>query len=131
MPRGDGTGPLGAGPMTGRAAGYCAGFGMPGYANPLPGGGFGRGRGFWGRDFGGGGRGWRHRFYATGLPGWARPGAVVPPYAVPYATPYAKPDPELEKQALRHQADALASELEAIKKRLSELESGASAESRA
>ncbi|NLG83887.1 MAG: DUF5320 domain-containing protein, partial [Firmicutes bacterium] len=25
MPRGDGTGPLGLGPMTGRAMGYCAG----------------------------------------------------------------------------------------------------------
>ncbi|MBC7077615.1 MAG: DUF5320 domain-containing protein, partial [Synergistales bacterium] len=24
MPRGDGTGPAGFGPMTGRAAGYCA-----------------------------------------------------------------------------------------------------------
>ena len=26
MPGGDGTGPAGAGPMTGRAAGYCAGY---------------------------------------------------------------------------------------------------------
>ena len=26
MPRGDGTGPRGLGPMTGRAAGYCAGY---------------------------------------------------------------------------------------------------------
>lgn len=33
MPRGDGTGPAGMGPMTGRAAGYCAGFAAPGYAN--------------------------------------------------------------------------------------------------
>jgi len=37
MPRGDGTGPAGMGPMTGRAAGYCAGYGMPGYMNPIPG----------------------------------------------------------------------------------------------
>jgi len=37
MPAGDGTGPLGWGPMTGRAAGYCAGFPVPGYMNPLPG----------------------------------------------------------------------------------------------
>ena len=29
------------GPMTGRAAGYCAGFGVPGYMNPVPYGGFG------------------------------------------------------------------------------------------
>lgn len=34
MPRGDGTGPAGQGPMTGRAAGYCAGYNSPGYANP-------------------------------------------------------------------------------------------------
>ena len=32
MPGGDRTGPMGQGPMTGRGAGYCAGFGMPGYA---------------------------------------------------------------------------------------------------
>ena len=34
MPRGNGTGPAGMGPKTGRAAGYCAGYGMPGYMNP-------------------------------------------------------------------------------------------------
>jgi len=43
MPAGDGTGPLGLGPMTGRAAGYCAGYPVPGFMNPIP------GRGFWGR----------------------------------------------------------------------------------
>jgi hypothetical protein len=93
MPGGDRTGPMGLGPMTGRAAGYCAGFGMPGYANPAPGRGFGmgfgrgrglggrgfgmgfgRGRGLGGCGFGGGGRGWRNMFYATGLPGWRRAG---------------------------------------------------------
>ena len=36
--------------MTGRAAGYCAGYSVPGYVNPV--GGYGRG---WGRGFG---RGW-------------------------------------------------------------------------
>lgn len=36
MPGGDRTGPLGQGPMTGRAAGYCAGSDVPGYANPIP-----------------------------------------------------------------------------------------------
>jgi len=29
MPFGDGTGPRGMGPMTGRGAGYCAGFASP------------------------------------------------------------------------------------------------------
>jgi hypothetical protein len=43
MPRGDRTGPAGAGPMSGRAAGYCAGYLVPGFMNPI------RGRGFWPR----------------------------------------------------------------------------------
>jgi hypothetical protein len=55
MPAGDGTGPQGRGPMTGRAAGFCAGFSGPGYANSDAVRGFGRGvgrgfgRGYWGR----------------------------------------------------------------------------------
>jgi len=118
MPAGDRTGPMGMGAMSGRAAGFCAGFGMPGYANPVPGRGFGmgfgRGRGAWGRGSGGGGRGWRHMFYATGLPGWARFGG--------YAAPFQDPDPNLEKQALSSQAEALQAELDFIKKRLSEIE---------
>ena len=36
--------------MTGRAAGYCAGYSVPGYMNPIAGG------GFWGRGMGGIGR---------------------------------------------------------------------------
>ncbi len=35
MPYGDGTGPAGLRPMTGRAAGFCAGFPVPGYMNPV------------------------------------------------------------------------------------------------
>jgi hypothetical protein len=85
MPFGDGTGPLGLGPMTGRGAGFCAGFGRPGFASPMPsyqypygyghltsvwprwGYGFGRGlgRGF-GRGFG---HGWR-RWGPYGYTGW-------------------------------------------------------------
>lgn len=110
MPRGDGTGPMGMGAMSGRAAGYCAGYGMPGFANPLPGRGLGRGRG------------WRNMFYATGLPGWMRFGGYAAPYGSP--TPFQKPDPELEKQALKNQAEALQSELDSIKKRLGEMETG-------
>ena len=59
MPRGDKTGPWGAGSMTGRAAGYCAGYPVPGYVNQPYGYGRGmrrgRGRGFgrgWGRGLG-------------------------------------------------------------------------------
>jgi len=36
MPGGDGTGPMGMGSMTGRAAGFCAGYGVPGFMNPGP-----------------------------------------------------------------------------------------------
>jgi len=75
MPRGDGTGPMGMGPMTGRAAGYCAGSGVPGYMNAGPVCGYGRGlgRGFglsygrrWGRGFPGRGFGRRAAWY--GMP---------------------------------------------------------------
>ncbi len=109
MPRGDGTGPRGMGPMTGRGAGYCAGFTVPGFANTGRGPGFGRGRGCWG-----GGYGWRNRFYATGQPGWMRFGAMNP---LPQ-----NPDPEWEKQALKNQADALQAELAAVQERLANLE---------
>ena len=43
MPRGDRTGPAGAGPMSGRSAGFCAGFNTAGFQTV--GGGFGRGCG--------------------------------------------------------------------------------------
>jgi hypothetical protein len=123
MPGGDGTGPMGMGSMTGRGAGWCAGFGMPGYANSLPGRGFGlgfgRGRGFFGGR--GGGRGWRNMYYATGMPGWMRFGGYDAPYAG-YQPQYTEPDPEIEKQALRNQAKGLQSELDFIKKRLDEIE---------
>jgi hypothetical protein len=125
MPRGDRTGPWGQGAMTGRAAGFCAGYAVPGYANPIPGRGFGRGGGR-GRGFGGGGRGWRHQFYATGLPGWARFGG----YAVPpgYPVPSPAPDPEQEKQALQAQVQFLESELKSLQQQLSELETKADTE---
>ena len=90
MPFGDGTGPAGMGPMTGRAAGYCAGYSVPGYMNPIPGRGFwGRGRGFgWFGRGRGGGRGWRNWYYATGLPGWQRAGMGLPAWGGRVSTPY-------------------------------------------
>jgi len=36
MPGGDRTGPMGLGPMTGRAAGYCVDNNVPGFTNPFP-----------------------------------------------------------------------------------------------
>ena len=109
MPRGDGTGPAGAGPMSGKGAGYCAGYDEPGYTT---GGGWRRGCGR------GRGRGRRNMFYATGLPGWMRFGraAAARGRAVPATT-----DPEMEKRALRNQAEALQAELDLINKRLDEL----------
>lgn len=110
MPGGDRTGPRGMGPRTGHAAGFCAGFQQPGYMNPVPGRGAGRGGGC----FGGGGRGRRNWFYATGLPGWARsPGG--------YDTP-AIPGVPSESQALKGQAELLQSQLDLVNQRINELE---------
>ena len=121
MPGGDGTGPAGMGPMTGRAAGYCAGYGMPGYANPIPGrgGGWGWGRGGgWGRGRGGWGR--RNWFYATGLPGWQRAAQGMPAWgAAPVGA--AAPTPDAEKQFLAQQVEVLQQQLDAARKRLDEL----------
>ena len=119
MPRGDGSGPAGMGPMTGRAAGYCAGFNAPGFANA--GGRFGAGVGI-GGGFGrrGGGRGRRNMFYATGMPGWMRFGGYASDQAGIANAPVV--DPAAQKAAMKSQVDALEGELAYLKKRLSELE---------
>ena len=99
MPRGDRTGPAGMGPMSGRAAGFCAGLNRPGFMS----GGFGRGFGM--------GRGFRGFFrpayyYGYGLePAWTSP-----------------PEPSQELQMLKDQADLLKQNMESINKRISELE---------
>jgi hypothetical protein len=114
MPLGDQTGPMGLGPMTGRAAGFCAGFSRPGYTNPVGGRGhFGRGRGFWGR---GGGRGWRNQFYATGLPGWARAGYGFSGPVDPTVTA------EQELESLKQQAEFLQNSLSQVSERIGQLE---------
>jgi len=120
MPRGDGTGPMGMGPGTGRAAGYCAGFAIPGYMNPA----FGR-RFFmrpWG--FSGRGRGYRHWFYATGLPFWAR----MNPYGYGPQPFYGQPQEyspqmtkEMEIDLLKREAEDLENALKEIKDRLTKL----------
>jgi len=105
MPAGDRTGPWGFGSMTGRAAGYCAGYPVPGYMNPMPrigwgfgfgrGWGRGRGRGFgfgrgWGRGFGRGfGRRWW--FYPPIYPYAQTPYFYRPPIPYNYPTPYGYP----------------------------------------
>jgi len=120
MPGGDGTGPMGMGPMTGRGEGYCAGVAAPGFMNPMV------GRGFCGRGFGGrgGGHGRRNMFWATGLPGWARAGWVpvagaYPPFGGAAFAPTMPRDVEL--QTLQSQADYFRSALEEIQNRIEEL----------
>jgi len=100
MPRGDGTGPAGMGPMSGRAAGYCAGYSVPGFMNPV-----------WGR-----GGGWFGRGRGLAAPGWGwGPAYGWPPYAEPYS-------PEQEKQALEGQLKYFESQVESLRKRIAELE---------
>ena len=123
MPGGDRTGPMGMGPMTGRGAGYCAGYPTPGFINRWAGRGFGGG----GR---GRGRGWRNWFYATGVPGWQRAAWGWPSYGfaggygVPGAPVAGAPgmtqDQELD--LLRRQAEDFAGALDEIKRRIDELE---------
>jgi hypothetical protein len=103
--------------MTGRGAGFCAGYGMPGYANPVG------GRGFFGRGrrFGGGGWGRRNVYYATGLPGWARAGYTGAAYeGAPFAGGLSA---QQELDGLKGQAEYLEDSLNGIKKRIEELES--------
>ena len=127
MPGGDRTGPAGMGPMTGRAAGYCAGYAAPGYANPVG------GRGLWGGGRGGGGgRGRRNRFYATGLTGWQRAAMGYPAFGggVPAGIPYPGPlAPAMsggqQLDALKGQAEYFEDTLEGIRKRIEELEAKA------
>lgn len=124
MPGGDRTGPLGLGPMTGRAAGFCAGYPVPGYLNPGSGrgwygarrGGFPRGGGR-GRAFGGG-RGWGWR---TGFADYS-PYPLAHPQYPPYAPAYPQPTAEEEKKYLQEELGSLEEELTAIRERIGELE---------
>ena len=112
MPRGDRTGPMGVGPLTGRGAGYCGGAGVPGFPSAAGG--------------RGGGRGWRHWFHATGLPGWARAGLGVPAWGAapyPYTGPVAPAMPgEADVDALKAQAGYLEQTLQALRRRIEKLE---------
>lgn len=114
MPAGDRTGPMGMGPMTGRRAGFCTGNAVPGYANPVPGFGFGRR---------GGGRGRRNMYWATGMTGWQR-GYYNPYWNDPYAAP--APTPEFDEgqnlEALKNQAKYFESALNEINEKIKKLE---------
>lgn len=106
MPGFDRTGPLGQGPMTGGARGECA----PGAVGRV---GFGGGRRFGGAGHGpgGGGRGYRDQFYATGLTGWQRAAAWSGGVA-----------PATELEALKEQADRLQSALNVVRARIDGLD---------
>lgn len=116
--------------MTGREAGYCAGYSEPGYANPGPRFGrrfrrFGRRGGLgWGR-----GGGWCHRNWhdATGVPGWARFG-YAPAWGAPppvWQAPHA-PQPNYPRHQkarfLMQQVAWLQEQLQSIQERIAELE---------
>ncbi|ADL13296.1 DUF5320 domain-containing protein [Acetohalobium arabaticum] len=109
MPCGDGTGPEGFGPMTGRGAGFCAGYNVPGYMNDGPRRGMGRGLGR--------GRGMGRRGAGRRAMGRRR-------------TPAYRPRPvnnsnvdqtEAEVNYLQQEKEALENELEAIQERILEL----------
>jgi len=132
MPFGDGTGPSGLGPRTGRGTGYCAGYNVPGYMNPQSRfggfGGRGRGRGFWARSTGL--PGWYRA--QVGLPafGWGWPAAPIQP--VSQAQPV-QPQPvqsqptqpqitkEQELQLLSQDKQAIEQEQEVLKKGMEEI----------
>lgn len=102
MPGGNGTGPLGMGPRTGRGAGYCSGNAAPGYMNPV------NNRSYQGRGRGNrrGGRGYGYGFRGV--------------------TPVVNPYPFAENQAngiesLENQARYLEESLDNINRQIAEL----------
>ena len=111
-------GPFGAGPRTGRCTDFCAGYDAPDYTNPAFGGGYGMGGGR-GR---GGGHGWRHWFQATGQPGWMRAGGGYPERYAGSETPFAQVSHERELEELKAQTTYFKENIQAIEKRIAELE---------
>lgn len=100
MPGGDGTGPMGLGPLTGRGAGFCAEYPVMRYRNRAIGYGMGFGRG----------RGFKRRFYCVGIPEEAY-----------YAADYGRFEMD-EKESLQYQAKFMENQLHEIKKRLDVLD---------
>lgn len=103
MPRGDKTGPMGMGPLTGRGAGYCAGGRNLEYAGPGFAAGFGRGTG----------RGRRNRRFPTGRQGWMQDMMSGRWWR-------GRTDAAMDKADLEQYAQHLRSELEAVEKQMEE-----------
>ena len=99
MPRGDGTGPMGMGPLTGRGMRYCIGAGYPGNVRG--------GRGCFGRGFGMG-RGMGRGFF----------GGTAPLLGGGFPAPVSA---EQGKAVLENQVLAMEQNLAELKKRLSEM----------
>jgi hypothetical protein len=117
MPGFDRTGPGGAGPMTGGMRGFCTGFGGRRALNRF--GDFG----FMGS--GGGGRGWRNRFFSTGLTGWQRSmGFGSMRGAGEFFDPSSDVEPETQLETLKAQAGYFQKILAGIKRRIEKLQSG-------
>lgn len=118
MPKGDRTGPMGAGAKSGRMAGFCAGSNQPGYIRPAIAGGARMGMGLRNRGFGGPmnqGRRWWHGPMASGWPGrmaWGRGSIAAQPF-----------NSEMEAEWLKNRSRALQSELDAINEQLKALNS--------
>ena len=109
MPGFDGSGPSGRGPMNGGRRGYC---------NPGASYGFERSSSSRGVGFGyGRGRGYRHMFWETGLPRWARRRSD---WSGPYREPYHSREDEV--RMLKEDAEVLKDDLNAIERRMNELE---------
>lgn len=101
MPRGNRTGPAGAGPMTGRRLGFCVG-------NDEPGAFYGRGYGY-GR---GSGMGFRHAFMGRFNRGYAWGSVPAPVYET---------DSPLEKKYLEREIEDLKEHLSFLEDKLSKI----------
>lgn len=129
MPRGDRRGPLGEGPMTGRAMGYCAGNDRPGYAagGYGMGRGLGRGRGAFAHGvYGGRGMAWG---YGRGRQGYGGYNGFGPAYGSAYGPAYSPggfeqgpASKENRKEMLRAETEALEEQLNFLKREMDALE---------
>jgi hypothetical protein len=118
MSAGNGRGSMGAGPMTGRGSGYCAGNSAPGYVNPAGGG------GFYGNGRGAAGRGRGNQFYSGGMNSRGR-GFRNFQRRDEAGVNYSRPEfsSENELSILKEQAEFIQNELASVAERIKELES--------
>lgn len=126
MTHGDRTGPMGQGPKTGRAMGYCSGSDSPGYMTGAPAGagrgtGRGSGRGM-SRDAG---RGASRGFWCRRIPGFGRSGrfAARGEYPGYYYPAPAQTRVESDVDFLENRIKSLRQELDSLTENLKKLRS--------